>query len=61
VAGDLTLPKIAYLVPNLADPAVARRLAMFTLGGAEVEIAGFRRADSPPADLPLARMIEHHP
>lgn len=52
------MPKIAYLVPNLADPAVARRLAMFKLGGAEVEIAGFRRADSPPADLPLARMIE---
>jgi succinoglycan biosynthesis protein ExoL len=52
------LPKIAYLVPNLADPAVARRLAMFKLGGAEVEVAGFRRADSPPADLPLARTIE---
>jgi len=31
---------------------------MFRLGGAEVEIAGFRRADSPQSDLPLTRTIE---
>jgi len=52
------LVKILYLVPNLSDPAVARRVAMFTLGGAEVEIAGFRRADAPVADLPLDRVVE---
>jgi len=52
------LLKILYLVPNLADPAVARRVAMFRLGGAAVEIAGFRRADSPPADLPLETVVE---
>ncbi|KKB75816.1 hypothetical protein VW35_18780 [Devosia soli] len=50
--------KILYLVPNLSDPAVARRVAMLTLGGAEVEIAGFRRSDAPAADLPLDRVVE---
>jgi succinoglycan biosynthesis protein ExoL len=52
------LLKILYLVPNLSDPAVARRVEMFRLGGAEVEIAGFRRADAPPPDLPLDRIVE---
>ena len=50
--------KILYLVPNLSDPAVARRVAMFRLGGAQVEIAGFRRSDAPPAELPLERLVE---
>lgn len=50
--------KIAYLVPNLSDPAVARRVDMFRRGGAEVEIAGFRRADAPPADLQAEKVIE---
>lgn len=52
------MPRILYLVPNLSDPAVARRVAMFCLGGAEVDIAGFRRADAPPAKLPLANVVE---
>ncbi len=52
------MPRILYLVPNLSDPAVSRRVAMFRLGGAEVDIAGFRRADAPPADLPLANVVE---
>lgn len=50
--------KILYLVPNLADPAVARRVGMFQLGGAQVEIAGFRRSDAPPADLTLDKVVE---
>lgn len=52
------MPKILYLVPNLSDPAVMRRVAMFRLGGAEVDVAGFRRADAPPADLPAANVVE---
>lgn len=35
--------KIAYLVHNLNDPAVARRCRMFERGGAEVLLAGFCR------------------
>lgn len=56
--GDAFLPRILYLVHNLSDPAVARRLAMLRLGGAEVEIAGFRRADAPLADLPAETVVE---
>lgn len=56
--GDAGLPRILYLVHNLSDPAVARRLAMLRLGGAEVEIAGFRRADAPLADLPAETVVE---
>jgi hypothetical protein len=52
------LPRILYLVHNLSDPAVARRVEMFKLGGSEVEIAGFRRADAPKPDLKLDRVIE---
>jgi succinoglycan biosynthesis protein ExoL len=52
------LPRILYLVHNLADPAVERRVAMFSAGGAEVEIAGFRRGDAPKPSLPLNTVIE---
>ena len=52
------MPRILYLVHNLADPAVGRRVAMFRQGGAEVEIAGFRRGDAPPPALPLDRIVE---
>ena len=52
------MPRILYLVHNLSDPAVGRRLAMLRLGGAEVEIAGFRRADAPLADLPSETVVE---
>lgn len=34
---------IAYLVHDLSDPAVARRVAMFETGGATVSVAGFSR------------------
>lgn len=50
--------KILYLVPNLSDPAVARRVQMFRLGGAEIAIAGFRRADAPRPDLPVEQVVE---
>ena len=52
------MPRILYLVHNLADPAVERRVAMFTAGGAEVEIAGFRRGDAARPSLPLSTVIE---
>lgn len=43
-------PNILYLVHDLADPAVARRIAMLRDGGARVSVAGFRRtAESVPA------------
>lgn len=50
--------RILYLVFNLADPAVARRIAQFQLGGASVELAGFRRSDASPPDLGLDTTIE---
>jgi succinoglycan biosynthesis protein ExoL len=37
---------VLYLVHNLADAAVWRRVEMLRRGGAAVEVAGFRRADS---------------
>lgn len=52
------MPRILYLVHNLADPSVGRRVAMFRQGGAEVEIAGFRRGDAPPTTLPLDTVVE---
>lgn len=52
------MPRILYLVHNLTDPSVARRVEMFSMGGAEVEVAGFRRADSPPAEQSVIRMLE---
>jgi hypothetical protein len=52
------LLKILYLVPNLGDAAVERRIRMLQLGGAKVEIAGFRRADAPRPDLPVDAMVE---
>lgn len=50
--------KILYLVPNLADAAVERRVRMFRLGGADVEVGGFRRADAPVPSLPVGKAIE---
>jgi len=37
---------IGYLVHDLGDPAVARRVAMFRKGGATVDLYGFRRSDA---------------
>lgn len=50
--------KVLYLVPNLADAAVARRIHMLRAGGAEVAVAGFRRADTTPPDLDVANYVE---
>lgn len=52
------MPSILYLVHNLADPSVGRRVAMFRHGGADVVLAGFKRGDAPPTTLPLETVIE---
>lgn len=52
------MPKILYLVHNLSDPSVERRVSMFLTGGAEVQVAGFRRGDAPPARLPVETVLE---
>lgn len=52
------MPRILYLVHNLSDPAVGRRVAMFQQGGAEVDVVGFRRGDAPPSTLQLDTVIE---
>lgn len=50
--------KILYLVPNLADPAVARRIDMLRLGGAQIDVAGFRRAGTPVPSLDVGTYLE---
>lgn len=54
---EASLPslRVAYLVHDLNDPAVARRVRMLRAGGAEVRLTGFHRgADAPSqvADAP---------
>jgi succinoglycan biosynthesis protein ExoL len=43
--------KIAYLVHDLSDPAVHRRVRMLRLGSAQVIIAGFTRVPEPPKHI----------
>jgi succinoglycan biosynthesis protein ExoL len=47
-----------YLVPNLADTAVARRIDMLRLGGASVDAAGFRRSGTLAPQLDVGTSIE---
>jgi hypothetical protein len=42
---------VLYLVHDLSDPAVARRVQMLETGGAAVLLAGFCRGDRLPTDL----------
>lgn len=51
------MTRIAYLVHNLADAAVARRIAMFRAGGAEVTVLGFCRDERPPVAVAGAPAI----
>ena len=50
--------KVLYLVPNLADSAVARRIEMLRLGGAEIDVAGFRRAGTDVPNLDVGVYVE---
>jgi hypothetical protein len=45
--------KVAYLVHDLTDAAVQRRIRMLQLAGAEVSLAGFRRGAVPAAPLTI--------
>ena len=49
--------RIAYIVHDLADAAVARRVAMLGKGGAGVDLYGFRRAGGTPAQV--AGVVPH--
>jgi succinoglycan biosynthesis protein ExoL len=42
---------VLYLVHDVSDPAVRRRIIMLKAGGAQVTLAGFRRTASPIADV----------
>jgi succinoglycan biosynthesis protein ExoL len=52
------LKKIAYLVHDLSDSAIRRRVQMLLAGGAEVSLAGFRRAAFPVAEIEGIRPID---
>lgn len=39
--------KVTYLAHDLDDPSIWRRVAMLQSGGAEVNVAGFRRGEGP--------------
>ena len=43
--------KVLYLVHDLSDPAVRRRVLMLREGGAEVTLAGFRRGENRLAEV----------
>lgn len=51
---------VLYLVPNLADAAVWRRVRMMEAGGAAVRIAGFRRAGTTSPDPAAVELGETH-
>jgi len=43
--------KIAYIVHDLTDAAVKKRVTMFRAGGAGLTLAGFRRQSRAVADV----------
>lgn len=47
----ITAKKILYLVHDLYDPAVHKRVVMLRQGGAEVTVLGFRRVAEPVSNL----------
>jgi succinoglycan biosynthesis protein ExoL len=49
--------KIAYLVQDLADSAVERRVTMLRQGGAAIDLYGFRRTGGSPAQV--AGVVPH--
>ncbi|RWD34786.1 glycosyl transferase family 1 [Mesorhizobium sp.] len=49
---------VLYLVHDVSDPAVRRRIIMLEAGGAQVTLAGFRRTASPVADVEGLRPID---
>lgn len=49
---------VLYLVHDISDPAVRRRITMLRAGGARVTLAGFRRTETPIADIEGLRPID---
>ncbi|TGV52088.1 glycosyl transferase family 1 [bacterium M00.F.Ca.ET.141.01.1.1] len=49
---------VLYLVHDISDPAVRRRITMLRTGGARVTLAGFRRTAAPVADIEGLRPID---
>ncbi|UVK43339.1 glycosyl transferase family 1 [Mesorhizobium sp. AR07] len=49
---------VLYLVHDVSDPAVRRRIIMLRAGGAQVTLAGFRRTTNPIADIEGLRPID---
>src|SRR5947209_4416154 len=49
---------VLYLVHDVSDPAVRRRITMLGAGGAQVTLAGFRRTTNPIADVEGLRPID---
>ncbi|MBZ9798845.1 glycosyl transferase family 1 [Mesorhizobium sp. ES1-4] len=49
---------VLYLVHDVSDPAVRRRITMLRAGGARVTLAGFRRTANPIADVEGLRPID---
>jgi succinoglycan biosynthesis protein ExoL len=50
--------QVLYLVHDVSDPAVRRRITMLRAGGAHVTLAGFRRTTNPIADVEGLRPID---
>jgi succinoglycan biosynthesis protein ExoL len=50
--------RVLYLVHDLSDPAVRRRVLMLQAGGAEVMLAGFRRGENRFADIDSITPLE---
>jgi len=49
---------VLYLVHDVSDPAVRRRIIMLKAGGARVTLAGFRRTANPVSDVEGLRPID---
>ncbi|TPN68269.1 glycosyltransferase family 4 protein [Mesorhizobium sp. B1-1-1] len=49
---------VLYLVHDVSDPAVRRRITMLRAGGAQVTLAGFRRTANPIADVEGLRSLD---
>ena len=50
--------RVAYIVHDINDPAVARRVTMLRAAGAEPVVLGFRRDDRTPADISGAPWVD---
>lgn len=50
--------KVLYLVHDLSDSAVAKRVRMLIDGGADVKVMGFRRTPTPPANIHDAKVTD---